>query len=461
MAVNSDVLAGGPEAGGCDRRTVPGALAAAGAALPAAALLLLAAHFLRAGGRGACVFLLGAALAGLLRAGWVRIVWLALIGAGLGVWADAGATLLNARLAAGLPWGRLGLIMAGIVGLSIGSLLWLGGAAGRAVFSRRAADAVPLAALFLLTAALLGLARENARVPVLLLDRLLPGWGGVQVVALAAYAVGVGGAMLDRRRAPAVRGRIWGLFSAVFFLQLLLGLCGAEQFLMTGELHLPVPAVIIGGPLYRGGGYFMPILFAAAVLLAGPAWCSFLCYIGAWEERLSRRRAGAPRALSPGHSRGRFATLALTVAAALMLRAGGAPAAAAALLAAVFGLAGVGVMVFAAARRGLMVHCTAYCPLGLVADLLGKLSPWRLRIGPGCTRCGACRRACRYGALAEGDLERGRPGLSCSLCTDCLAACRPEAIALSFPGLGPEASRRAFVVVVISLHAAFLGVARM
>lgn len=458
MASHGEAAVGG---GAVGLSRAIGTAAAAGAALPVAGLVLLAAHFLRSGDLGLCLFLVGAGLAGVRRAAWVRRVWLVLLAFGIGVWVDLWAGLAGARMAAGLPWGRLSLITAGILALNAAALGWLGGAPGRLFFRRRAADALPQAALFLLTAGLLGLARTSARIPVLLLDRWFPGWGGLEVLALAAYAVGVGSAMLDARRAPAVRRRIWLFFSAVFFLQLLLGLGGVERLLMTGALHLPVPAVVIGGPLYRGGGYFMPLLFALSVLLVGPAWCSFLCYIGAWEERLSRRHAGPPRPLPRALAKGRWATLGLTAAAGLGLRAAGVPAAAAALLAAAFGLAGVGIMVFVSARRGTMVHCTAYCPLGLASDLLGRLSPWRLRIGPGCTRCGACRRVCRYGALAASDIERGRPGLSCALCTDCLAVCRPGAITLRFPGLSAEASRRAFVVLVAGLHAVFLGVARM
>ena len=40
----------------------------------------------------------------------------------------------------------------------------------------------------------------------------------------------------------------------------------------------------------RGGGLFMAILFSASVLLVGPAWCSWLCYIGAWDDRVARLR---------------------------------------------------------------------------------------------------------------------------------------------------------------------------
>jgi polyferredoxin len=229
---------------------------------------------------------------------------------------------------------------------------------------------------------------------------------------------------------------------------------------MTGALHLPVPAVIIGGPLYRGGGYFMPILFAATLLLVGPAWCSHLCYIGAWDDLLSRSRK-KPGALPAWARHGRWFTLAAVAAAALLMRLLEVSGGTAAALGGTFGIVGVGVMAAASRRLGLMAHCTAYCPLGAVGNLLGKISPWRIRILPGCSRCGACSRACRYGALEDSDIAASRPGFSCTLCGDCIGSCRQASIAYRFPGLSGESARRTFLVLVVSLHAVFLGVARM
>jgi polyferredoxin len=64
---------------------------------------------------------------------------------------------------------------------------------------------------------------------------------------------------------------------------------------MTGELHLPIPALILAGPVYRGEGLFMPVLYTVTILLVGPAWCSWLCYIGAWDDFAARRRKGGSR----------------------------------------------------------------------------------------------------------------------------------------------------------------------
>lgn len=108
-----------------------------------------------------------------------------------------------------------------------------------------------------------------------------------------------------------------------------------------------------------------------------------------------------------------------------------------------------------------MVHCTVYCPIGLVNNLIGKALPWRVRIGSGCTHCGACSSACRYNALTVTDLEKGRPGLSCSLCGDCLPRCPHGHLGYRFPGLPRERARQVFVTLVASLHAVFLAVARI
>ena len=212
----------------------------------------------------------------------------------------------------------------------------------------------------------------------------------------------------------------------------------------------------------------MITLFLVTLAVVGPAWCSWLCYIGAWDNTLARTkklaRAPAPPGL-PG-LRGRrwplrVATLAGTVAAALGLRAAGVPGPWAAALALVFGGLGVVVMFLASRATGTLVHCTAYCPLGLVAVLLGRLSPHRLRITAACTDCGACTRACRYDALSPADVTRRRPGLSCTLCGDCLPSCRHGALVHRFPGLSPSASRALFLVLVVTLHAVTLGVARI
>jgi len=296
---------------------------------------------------------------------------------------------------------------------------------------------------------------------MLLAGRFAPGWGWAEVVLLSVYAALLAGLLVSAPGNVSVwRRRIWLGFSAVFFGQLLLGIGGVTECLMTGKLHLPIPALIVAGPIYRGSGYFMPVLLLVSVLVVGPAWCSHLCYIGAWDETAARSvKRPAP---VPGWWKWlRPASLVAVLAAAIGLRFADVEAGAAAVLAASFGIAGVVIMAVVSRRMGIMAHCTAFCPVGWLAAVLGKISPFRLKIGSGCFGCSRCFPVCRYGAIGPKEVASGSPGLSCTLCGDCVSACPTGQIRYSFPGLSSQASRTLFVVLVVSLHAAFLGLARI
>jgi polyferredoxin len=317
----------------------------------------------------------------------------------------------------------------------------------------------PALAAGLLTAALLTVVQLVVARPLLLAERFVPGAGWLEIAVLAGYAAWLAAALQRPGALIRLRPRVWFLFSVVFFGQLLLGLLGVEQCLMTGKLHLPVPAMVAAGPAYRGEGLFMPILFLVTLLLVGPAWCSWLCYIGAWDNLLAKR-GGMKKPWSPGRREAlRLGFLVLTVGVALALNGAGVGGGPAALLGGVFGLTGVGVMLAVSARRGWMAHCTAYCPLGWLAVRLGRISPFRLGLRPSCESCGVCRSDCRYGALDRAAWQQQRPHLSCTLCGDCVETC--GAIEMRFPGFSPVAARRLFTILVVSLHAVFLGVARI
>ena len=431
--------------------------------IPLLAMLLLAAHALRQDDFGLAVSM--AALSALLftRQAWVRwgavfsLVW------GGFVWADAAVQFISFRQAFGFPWQRLAWIMALVIIFDGLALMTLLGSFGREFFVKGQDRGLARGVIFVLVTLGLVIARHEAPFPVLLADRYLPGWGWAEIFVLSFYAQWLGGLMLRPKGHRTWRPRIWGLFSVVFFLQLSFGLFGMDQMLMTGDLHLPVPALILGGPVFRGGGFFMLILFFATVLLVGPAWCSHLCYIGAWDDVMSRlgpRPAHQVRLFPLSHV-GRGTTLVLTVITALLLRSMGVAGELAILFAVFFGLVGVGIMVFVSRKVGIMTHCTTFCPMGLVANVVGKISPWRIRIATNCTRCGACFSRCRYNALDERRLEKGSPALSCTLCGDCISACAHKQIGYTFPGLSGDNARTVFLVLVVSLHAIFLGVARM
>ncbi len=424
-------------------------------------LLLTATHALRSGDTGIMLAVLAVVPLVFLRNAWGGKVLSILLGVSALFWLDVGLGLVEMRTALGQPWVRLAVIMGGVFGVSVAGAVVCARGPGQGWFHRRREDSGYRAAVFLLVLGLCLIARSRVPFPIFLADRFLPGFGALEAVLLAYYASWVTSKMMDPAEMKRTRPLIWALFSFVFFTQLLLGLAGVENMLMTGQLHLPVPALIAGGPVYRGGGFFMPVLFTISVLLTGPAWCSWLCYIGAWDDRLSRM-SGRRHVELPGKLVWlRLVLLILVVAAAYVMRESGVPVFWAASAAAVFGLAGVAVMLILSRKRGVMVHCSAYCPMGIVSNLMGKLSPWRMRIGQGCTMCGACSRACRYGALSKADLERGRPGISCTLCGDCISPCRHGCMGYSLPLLSAEGARKVFIVMVVALHALFLGVARI
>ena len=321
---------------------------------------------------------------------------------------------------------------------------------------------LPPALACLLTAALLSVVHLKVDRPMLLAERFFPGWGGpAEIAILSLYAALLCRGLLDPRTSARWRRAAWWIFSLAFFAQFALGLAGVERCLMRPEhLHLPVPALIAAGPLYRLDRFFMIILFLCTVLLVGPAWCSHLCYLGVWDQEAALRKK-KPGRLPAWHQRARVIITALVLGAALTLGLAGAPAMVAALAALAFGLIGVAVMLLWSRRAGVMVHCVVYCPIGLLAVWLGKLSPFRLRLSDGCDGCMRCRPSCRFAALEKVDVERRRPGMTCTLCGDCLSSCDGGFLEYRFAGLSPRTSRALFVVLVSALMACILGVARI
>lgn len=317
-----------------------------------------------------------------------------------------------------------------------------------------------ITAAFLLTVVTLGGLQLFLQQPMLLLERFLPGRGMVEVLLIGIYAAVITAKFLDPAVAKVMRPRLWLLFSAVFFAQLFLGLAGIEKMLMTGQLHLPLPALILAGPLYRGTGFFMLIMFVVTVILAGPAWCSHLCYFGVWDDFLSRR-PGQIEDMPAWRSRARLAVFMAVVLAALLLRYLQASWVLAFSCALLFGMAGIMIMLVLSRRTGAMVHCVTWCPTGLLGNWLGRFSLFRMRIGENCSGCRQCSRVCRYDALRIEDIRQRRPGSSCTLCGDCVSSCHAAQINYRLLNFSPETARKVFVVLIISMHAIFLAVARI
>ncbi len=84
--------------------------------------------------------------------------------------------------------------------------------------------------------------------------------------------------------------------------------------------------------------------------------------------------------------------------------------------------------------------CRYLCPLGGLLGLLSKIAILRPLIGDGCTRCGACGRACRPGAIErQGEAYEIVPS-ECTVCLDCLAGCPNKSIRFR-AGLKPDVAR--------------------
>ena len=115
--------------------------------------------------------------------------------------------------------------------------------------------------VFLLTAFLLTFVQIKAENPMLLLERFITGGGWIEIAIISFYGALVACQMQDPDKVQLWRKFTWFAFSVVFFSQLILGLLGYEKFLMTGKLHLPVPMMILAGPIYRGQASVMTILF--------------------------------------------------------------------------------------------------------------------------------------------------------------------------------------------------------
>ncbi len=442
--------------------------------------LLMAAHYLRKHGTysmyiptayyGHLALWLSASLVLFIRRGWVANAFTFLLIAGAGLWVDTTVSIWKRRAMMGEAGTRMAIILGSVAVFTALSALVFRSKRLKTYFRAkdfRADDdtsSIPGTVAFLLTALILGFVQEKVRIdgrlPVILLERFIHSGGWFQTFWLAVYA----GFLADKMQSPSFmkkwRPRVWALFSLVFFSQLIAGLSGYSRFLMTGKLHVPVPALIAAGPLYRGSEFFMLILFFSTVALVGPAWCSWLCYIGSWDD-IAARRQKKPTALPRWRVYLRIALLVVVLAVAYLFRYFGVSGNIAAWFAAGFGVVGVVLMFTWSRATGVMTHCSAYCPIGVLSCNIGKLNPFRIKIGDRCNECGACGVICRYGALSSENIASHKPGESCTLCGDCVNACKDNCIDYRFPGLSSSASRKVFIVIVVALHAAFLGVARI
>jgi polyferredoxin len=295
--------------------------------------------------------------------------------------------------------------------------------------------------------------------PMLLAERFFKGSGWFEIILISTYGAFVAWKMQDPMNVPAWRKITWTIFSLFFFSQLIIGITVSEKFLMTGKLHLPIPMMIIAGPIYRGQLSVMTILFLSTILLTGPAWCSQFCYFGAFDN------LSASGKTSKGTLKNKWAIkstiLIIVVITALAMRILGINPLITTIMAVLFGLAGISVMILLSRSRKKMVHCAVYCPVGTLVNIFHRVNPFRLYIENSCTLCMKCTSYCKYDSLSITDIRNSKPGAGCTLCGDCLAACHHDSIKYGFLKMDPDKARNLYLILTITLHASFLALAHI
>jgi len=315
------------------------------------------------------------------------------------------------------------------------------------------------AAVFLMVFSMLSAVMLFVDAGMLVLERFISGGGWIQIAVTALYGSFLAAKMQNPLKSAKWRKLSWSVFSVVFFSQLILGLSGLERFLMTGELHLPVPAMIISGPIYRAEISFMALLFLSTVLLTGPAWCSHFCYFGGLDSQMASGRTS--KKIFNDKFRIRHTILVVFIGVTLALRILNVSSLYATLLGIAAGLAGLVVMGVWSSSRKKMAHCTLYCPVGTVVAHLKRLNPFRMYIHSDCSLCMACMRYCKYDALYPEVIREGKPDASCTYCGDCIGACHKGSIRYGFPGLSHRQARWLYLFLTVSIHAVFMALARI
>lgn len=294
---------------------------------------------------------------------------------------------------------------------------------------------------------------------MLFFERFLSGGGWIEIFLVASFGAFVANKMQDIKQSAKWRTISWAVFSAWFFIQLMLGILADERFLLTGKLHLPVPAMLISGPLYRGEKSVMTLLFLSTIILTGPAWCSQLCYFGAVDNLMAKGKTS--RKSIKNKFLYKHTLLAGVIVVTLVFRLLNVSPLWATIGGGIFGIVGIVLITIFTTKQKRMVHCTVYCPIGTVVNYLKYINPFRMVISMSCDMCMACTSRCKYDALNLADIQKKKPGITCTLCGDCLSACNRNALHYKIFGMKPDNARKLWLFLTISIYSVFLAMGRI
>jgi ferredoxin-type protein NapH len=305
---------------------------------------------------------------------------------------------------------------------------------------------------------------ETKTPAMMLLGGRFFGWYGsvFQSIILATYGALLYRRLIYFRTFISAKTFAWTLFSVVFFSQLILGIFVNDTFLMTGTLHLPVPMLIIAGPVYRYEIGFMLILFISTILLVGPGWCSYLCYFGVIDYRASQPSKLSKHLFPKQLPFLKIIAFILIIAGAITLRFVGISNTITIWIVICYAIIGLIIIWAYSVQKKKMYHCSMYCPVHSSAIILKHLNPFRMRIDTQkCTKCMKCVHVCKYFAMFPIDVERGKPNIMCTYCGDCITVCDDNAIMFSLAGISSYYIRNVYFIIITIVHAVFLGLARI
>ena len=421
--------------------------------------ILIGSHFLRDYNFGLALVSVLVPFLFFIRKRWILYIASGLLFLSAGLWINTALNFSYVRIELEQPYFRMLIILGAVSLFTAMSGFLILSKRFRRKYIRTDYD-VPAVSSFFVSGFIISMAFIKVKFPIVLLERFLPGFGWFEIFILSLYAAFITQKILDKSNSVKWRRIIWSLFSFVFLAQLLIGILGNELFLMTGKLHIPVPAIILAGPLYRWEISIMVFLFIGSLVFIGPAWCSYLCYFGAWDDYFSRKKS-KPKQLPANKQIIRISIVIVVILIALIMNYLGVSATIAAITGLSFGILGVVVMILYSRKKGVMAHCVVFCPIGLFAILFGKISPFRIKIDNSCTDCAQCHLSCRYDALNIVDIKNRKPNINCTLCGDCLGVCEHSSINYRFLKLHPENARKLFVIIAVSMHAAFMALGRL
>lgn len=425
--------------------------------------IITAAHFYRQSEKGLVVVSLISPFLLIFPKKWIWLALQYIIFLNSIEWLKTTFSIITIRITTKEPYLKVVFIMSAILFLNILSLLLITNKNFKKRYHSDSTSYLPSFFGFVFITILAAIPYKKLHsIQPLILERLLPTFGWLEIFFLGIYGAILIEKILLSKYFQFLRKKIWVLFSLVFFVQFLLGLSGFSQFLMSNKLHLPIPGILIAGPIFRGNfSLFMPLLLFSSLILIGPAWCSWLCYFGPLDLIAAGKNKNPTKISIQTTIILRIILMCLLITIPLLLRFVNANIMFATVMGILYGITGIYIMIKLSKNKGVMIHCTSYCPIGLINTIIGKINPFRIKIKTSCIKCNKCINVCKYGALSQQTLYEGAPDLRCTLCGDCVFCCVGEHIQYSFLSLSPQISKKIFITIIIIIHTLFLGFGRI